>query len=201
MFPKASSADSEKDSCVKSKPPKTSKSVSTGSTRLGKREKPTSEKSPLAKKPRPNFKVGDCVNLHDGKLGKCHLPYCVVQVFGDRCLLFCRKGVLTTGYAKRQLTTVSGDVSISGDNWRTAAKTLLRDVASDSVSLELCNCGLAKPAVEHIVDLTEDTTVVSSADGSAGASSTWVSTPLYSLHVDKKQENSFSRWLALRHSH
>ena len=52
---------------------------------------------------------------------------------------------------------------------------------------ELCNCGLANPAVEH-VDLTEDTTVVSSADSSAVASSTWVSTPLYSLHVDKKQE-------------
>ena len=64
LFPKASSADSDKDSCVKSKPPKTSKSVGTGSTCLGKREKPTSEKPPLAKKPRPNFKVGDCVNLH-----------------------------------------------------------------------------------------------------------------------------------------
>ena len=59
---------------MKSKPPKTSKSVSTGSTRLGKREKPTSEKPPLAKKPRPNFKAGDCMNLHDGKLGKCYLP-------------------------------------------------------------------------------------------------------------------------------
>ena len=145
------------------KPPKTSKSVDTGSTRLGKREKPTSEKPPLAKKPRSttcNFKVGDCVNLHDGKLGKCHLPCCIVQVFGDRCPLCCRKGVLTTGYATRQLTTVSGDVSISVHNWRTAAKTSLRDVASNSESLELCNCGLAKPAVEHVVDLTEDTSRV-----------------------------------------
>ena len=129
------------------------------------------------------------VNLHDGKLGKCHLPSCVVQVFGDRCLLFCHKGVPTTGYAKSQLTTVTGDVSISVDNWRTTAKTSLRDVASDSESLEECNCGLAKPAVEHVVDLTEDPTVMSSADGSAVASNTWVSTPLYSLHVDKKRES------------
>ena len=40
LFPKASSVDSDKvDSCVKSKLPKTSK-VGTGSTQLGKREKP-----------------------------------------------------------------------------------------------------------------------------------------------------------------
>ena len=112
---------------MKSKPPKTSKSVGTGSSRLGKREKkkPASEKPPPAKKLRPNFKVGDCVNLHDSKFGKCHLPCCIVQVFGDRCLLCCRKGVLRTGYAKRQLTAITGDVSISVDNWRTAAKTSL----------------------------------------------------------------------------
>ena len=65
LFPKASSADSDKDNCMKSKP-KTSKSVVMESTRLGKREKPTSEKPPLAKKLRSDFKVGDCMNLHDG---------------------------------------------------------------------------------------------------------------------------------------
>ena len=96
LFPKASSDDSgKKDSCVKSKPPEAKKS---GSTRLGKREKLASEKPPPAKKPRPNFKVGDCVNLHDGRLGKSHLPCCVVQVFGDRCLLCCDKGALTTDW-------------------------------------------------------------------------------------------------------
>ena len=46
LFPKASSAECDKDSCIKSKP-KTSKSVDTGSTHLGKREKPSSEKPPL----------------------------------------------------------------------------------------------------------------------------------------------------------
>ena len=124
LFPKASSADSDKngrnDDCVKSKPPKASKPVDTRCTRQGKREKPSGEKPPPPKKPRPNFKVGDCVNLHDSKLGKCHLPCCAVQVFGDRCLLCCHKGVLTTGYAKGQLTAISGDLSISVDNWQTA---------------------------------------------------------------------------------
>ena len=68
LFPKASSADSGKpDSCVQSKLPKTSE-VSTGSTQLGKRQKPASEKPPPAKRRRPVFKVGDCVNLHDSKL-------------------------------------------------------------------------------------------------------------------------------------
>ena len=107
---------------VKSKPPKASKPVNMRCTRRGKREKPGGEKPPPAKRPRPNFKVGDCVNLHDSKLGKCHLP-CVVQVFGDRCLLCCHKGVLTTGYAKGQLTAISSDLSISVDNWRTAGRS------------------------------------------------------------------------------
>ena len=183
LFPKASSA----------KPPEAKKS---GPTCLGKREKPASEKALPAKKPRPNLKVGDCVNLHDGKLGKYHLPCCVVQVFGDRCLLCCDKGVLTTGYAKRQLTAIGSDVSISVDNWRTAAKISLRDMANDSASLKMCNCSLSEPAVEH-VDLTEDPTLASSADGSAVASSTWVSTPLYSLHIDKKLEIlSSDGWLS-----
>ena len=196
LFPKASSADSGKnaknDNCAKSKPPKGSKS-----TRVGKREKPGGEKPPPAKKPKPSFKVGDCVNLHDSKLGKCHLPCCIVQVFGDRCLLCCRKGVLTTGYAKGQLTAISSDLSISVDNWRTAGRTSLRDVANDSASLEVCNCGLAKTTVEHVIDLTEDPTVVSSADGSAVANNTWVSTPLYTLHIDKKREIvSSDGWLS-----
>ena len=201
IVPKASSADSDKngknDDCVKSKPPKASKSVNTRSTRRGKREKPGGEKPPPAKKPRPNFKVGDCVNLHDSKLGKCHLPCCVVQVFGDQCLLCCHKGVLTTGYAKGQLTAISGDPSISVDNWRTAGRTSLRDVANDSVSLKVCNCGLAKTVVEHVIDLTDDPTAVPSADGSAVVRNTWVSTPLYTLHIDKKREIvSSDGWLS-----
>ena len=79
-------------------------------------------------------------------------------------------------------------MSISVENWRTAAKTSLREVASDSTSLEVCNCGLAKSVVEHVLHLTEDPTVVSSDEGSTVASDTWPSTPLYTLHVDKKQE-------------
>ena len=56
------------------------------------------------------------------------------------------------------------------------------------VSMCACNYGLAKTVIEHVVDLTEDPTVVSSADGSAVASNTWLSTPLYTLQVDKKWE-------------
>ena len=185
------------DACVKSKPPEASKPVDTRSTRRGKREKPGGEKPPPAKRPRPNFKVGDCVNLHDSKLSKCHLPCCVVQVFGDRCLLCCHKGVLTTGYAKRQLTAISGDLFISVDNWRTAGRISLRDVANDSANLKVCNCGLTKTVVEHVVDLTDDPTALSSADGSAVVSNTWVSTPLYTLHIDKKWEIvSSDGWLS-----
>ena len=56
----------------------------------------------------------------------------------------------------------------------------------------MCNSGLAKSAVEDVVDLTEDPTVVPSDGGSMVASNTWLSTPLYTLHVDKKQGNSFT---------
>ena len=78
LFPKDSSADSGKngknDDCATFKPPKASMSVGTRSTHLGKREKPGGVKLPPAKKPRPNFKVGDCVNLHDNKLGNVIYP-------------------------------------------------------------------------------------------------------------------------------
>ena len=70
-------------------------------------------------------------------------------------------------------------------------------MASDSTSLEMCNCNLSEPAVEDVVDLTEDPTVISSADGSAVVSNTWVSTPLYSLPIDKKREVlSSDGWLS-----
>ena len=140
----------------------------------------------LPLEPRHNFKVGDCEFV------------CMIANWANvTFLVLCKYLVIDAYYfvarefsAKRQITTVTGDgdVSISVDNWQTAAKTSLRDVAGDSESLEVCNCGLAKPAVEHVVDLTEDPTVVSSANGSAVASNTWVSTPLCSLHVDKKRE-------------
>ena len=111
-----------------------------------------------------------------------------MQVFGDRCLLFCCKGVLATGYVKGQLMAVTGDATISAENWRTAARISLREVAGDPANLEVCNCGIAKPVVEHVVDLTEDSTVVSSDKSTTTGGNTWLSTPLYSLHVDKKQE-------------
>ena len=85
LFPKASCVDSGKGDKSETS------EVGTGSTHLGKREKPGSGKPPQR---RSTFKEGDCVTLHDSKLGKCHLPCCIV---GDRCLLCCRKGVLATG--------------------------------------------------------------------------------------------------------
>ena len=128
------------------------------------------------------------MNLHHSMLGKCHLPCCIVQMFGDRCLLCCHKGVLATGYMEMQLMPITGNVTISAENWRTAARMSLREVAGDPASLEVCSCGKAKPAVEHIVDLIDDSAVVSSDNSSTTANNTWLSTPLYTLHVDKKQE-------------
>ena len=68
-----------------------------------------------------------------------------------KCLVIdaycCHKGVLTTGYAKGQLTAISGDLSISVDNWRTAGRISLQDVANNSANLKVCNCGLAKTVV------------------------------------------------------
>ena len=95
------------------------------------------------------------------------------------------------------MTAISSDLSISVDNWRTAGRTSLRDVANNSVSLKVCNCGLAKTVVEHVIDLTDDPTAVSSANGFAVVRNTWVSTPLYTLHIDKKQEIvSSDGWLS-----
>ena len=50
-------------------------------------------------------------------------------IFGDRCLLCCCKGILATGYAKGQLMTVTTNVTVSEENWRTAARISLREVS------------------------------------------------------------------------
>ena len=147
LFPMANSGKGDE-----SKLPKTSK-AGTGSTHLGKRGKPAGEEPPPAKKRKHILKVGDCVNLHDSKLGKYHLPCCIVQIFGDRCLLCCRKGVLATGYTKGQLMAITSNVTISAENWRTAAKVSLQKVVDDPANLKVCNCGLSRPVVEHILDL------------------------------------------------
>ena len=46
----------------------------------------------------------------------------------------------------------SHDFSFGGQNC--CPKISLRKVAGDPASLEVCNCGIAKPVVEHVVDLT-----------------------------------------------
>ena len=55
---------------------------------------------------------------------------------------------------------ITGNMTISAENWRTAAKISFKKVVDDSATLEVCNCGIARPVVEHIVDLTEDSAVV-----------------------------------------
>lgn len=133
------------------------------------------------KKCKPNFKVGDYVGLHESKLDKYHIPCHVVQMFGERCVLYCRKGVLSTGYAKSRLVALDSELFISVENWRSAAKVSLREVTSDPASLEVCYCDLAKP------ELIEESIVLSS-DEESSAGSTWLSTPLYTLKMDKKEE-------------
>ena len=87
-------------------------------------------------------------------------------------------------------------MTISAANWSTAARISLRVVAGDPAHLEVCNCGIAKPVVEN-VDLTKDTTVVSSDESSTIVINNWLSTPLYTLHVDKKREIfSLDGWLS-----
>ena len=181
-----SSGDSMFPRCGNSKLPKPSK-VSTG-PQLGKRERHASDKPPPVRKSKPNIKVGDYVGLHESKLDKYHIPCHVVQTFGDRCLLYCRKGVLRTGYAKSRLVALSGDLSIFVENWRTAAKISLREVASDPASLEVCYCDLAKP------ELTKEPIVLPS-DEESTADNTWLSTPLYTLSMDKEEVLSPDSWL------
>ena len=189
LFPRASSIESQADGCGKSKLPKRSK-VSTGPTQLGKRERPASDKPPPVRKNKPNFKVGDYVGLHESKLDEYHIPCRVVQMFGERCLLYCRKGVLRTGYAKSRLVALSSELSISVENWRTAAKVSLREVTSDPASLEVCCCDIARP------ELTNESIVLSS-DEESSAANTWLTTPLYTLKMEKKEEVlSSTGWLS-----
>ena len=79
----------------------------------------------------------------------------------------------------------SSDLSISVENWRTAAKVLIREVISDPGNLEVCYCdvslALAKP------ELTKESIALSS-DEESTAGNTWVSTLLYTLMMDKKEK-------------
>ena len=105
--------------------------------------------------------------------------------------------MLSQGSSQGQLTAISSDLSIPGDNPANCRKDL---TTNDCANLKVCNCGLVKTVVDHIiVDLTDDPTAVSSANGSAvvSVSNTWVSTPLYTLHIDNKQEIvSSDGWLS-----
>ena len=111
---------------MKSKP-KVSKSVGTRSTHLGKTEKPGGEKPPSAKRLRSSIKVDikvdDCMNLHDNKLGTNFTFLAVLCKYLVTDAYYVVARVLTTGYAKGQLIVISGDLSISVDNRRTAGRT------------------------------------------------------------------------------
>ena len=48
---------------------------------------------PPVRKRKLNLKVGYYVSLHESKLETYHIPCRVVQMFGDKCVLYCRKGV------------------------------------------------------------------------------------------------------------
>ena len=182
LFPARPSDDSPADRVEKSK-------LHLVGTQLGKRQKSVSSKPPPVRKRKLNLKVGDYVCLHESKLDNHHIPCRVVQMFGEKCVLYCRKGVLRSGYATSKLLALSSDWSVSVENWRSAKKVSLKEVASDPASLEQCNCDLGKPAKVDVAvfDLTEKSSVVSSHSVST-VSSVWVSTPLYTLMVEKKKE-------------
>ena len=75
------------------------------------------------------------MGLHESKLDKYHIPCHVVQIFSERCVLYCRKGVLSTSYAQSKLIALTSDLSISVENWRTTGKVSLRELTSDLASL------------------------------------------------------------------
>ena len=151
-------------------------------TQLGKRERPANDKPPPVRKSKPNFKMGDYVGLHEIKLDKYHVPCRVVQMFGERCVLYCHKGVLSTVYARSKLIALTSDLSTFVENWQTAAEVSLREVTSVPASLEVCYCDPAKSELtKESIDLYSD------EESTAG--NTWLSIPLYTLKMDKKKKD------------
>ena len=68
------------------------------------------------------MRVGAYVCLHSRSLGKWHLPCRIVKVFGNRCQLYCSKGVLKISYSATELMPLTGNDSIPLDKWRQAPK-------------------------------------------------------------------------------
>lgn len=99
LFPKDPSADPippPTDTASESDVIDTTKSISQGSSVLGKRENVSGDQPPPAKKQRSStsYKVGDKVCVHTDRLDKQHMPCRVVLIVGKKYQLYCHKGVL-----------------------------------------------------------------------------------------------------------
>ena len=134
------------------------------------------------------MRVGAYVCLHSRSLGKCHLPCRIVKVFGNRCQLYCSKGVLKNSYSATELMPLTGNDSIPLDKWRRAPKVSLQSIGSDLAVVKSCDCD---------VPLCPESILVPSAseDDDTGHD-VWVNNLLYSLtHQDRKIIASHSGWL------
>ena len=86
------------------------------------------------------MRVGAYVCLHSRSLGKCHLPCRIVKVFGNRCQLYCSKGVLKNSYSATELMPLTGNDSIPLDKWRQAPKVSLQSILA---VVKSCDCDVA----------------------------------------------------------
>ena len=170
-----------------------------GSTRLGKRSKPTSATVSSPKRNKsdsPSFKPGDYVSLHVNKLNGQHIPCCVVQVVGKMYRLYCRLGVLKGTYVSSELTSLSTDLSISVGDWRTADTLSLGQVTNIATCLQHCDCVLDKSTVDVTI-LSQDSDLESGGGSEDEGDKNWLCNPLYTLTTSNREEVlSPSGWLS-----
>ena len=188
LFPNPSSADTPADK-------KSDKSTEigesdAGSSRLGKRNKPTSDQVSSPKRNKsdsPSFKVGDYVSLHVNKLTDQHIPCRVVQVVGKMYRLYCRLGVLRGTYVSSELRALRSDLSISVGEWRTADTFSLSQVTKNAMCLQQCDCALDRSTV-NVNHVCQDSDSESGGSSEDECHKKWLCNPLYTLTSTNREE-------------
>ena len=153
-------------------------------SKSGKRNRQDDDELVVMKKPRvmtSSFEVGEYVCLHSSRLINQHVPCRIVTKSRKGYQLYCRKGILNRNYSSKELTISDGDSSISLDAWRQASRISFKSVTNDPTCVEVCNCIISSKSTESIIELTDDSDVMST-DGAM-----WVRNALYSLTNDDKE--------------
>ena len=145
---------------------------------------PPPKKCKTAKK----FDIGDYVAIHSSTSKNKHVLCCIAEIVNKHYRLSCKQGVLDTCYTRSELTPLTSKCHIPLDGWRLASRVSFRNVISNPVNVECCDC-LRPVSAEAPIDLTEN------CDEACNSNVLWVDNSLYKLSAHEKDDITRTEWL------